>query len=156
MFNKVIMMGRIVNDIEFKTTPTGVNVASFRIAVDRRFQQKGEERKSDFFNIVVWRQQAEFVNRYFSKGRMIMIEGELNTRNYTDKNGNPSTWYEIVADRVSFTGEKSQGGSYSDTYGAPVPAPAQYSAPAAPAQYSAPAAPVSDFSAAESDDDYPF
>lgn len=156
MFNKVIMMGRIVNDIEFKTTPTGVNVASFRIAVDRRFQQKGEERKSDFFNIVVWRQQAEFVNRYFSKGRMIMIEGELNTRNYTDKNGNPSTWYEIVADRVSFTGEKSQSGSYSDTYGAPAPAPAQYSAPAAPAQYSAPAAPASDFSAAESDDDYPF
>ncbi len=154
MFNKVIMMGRIVNDIEFKTTPAGVNVASFRIAVDRRFQQKGEERKSDFFNIVVWRQQAEFVNRYFSKGRMIMIEGELNTRNYTDKNGNPSTWYEIVADRVSFTGEKAQGGSYSDSYGAPAPsAPAQYSAPAAPAPA---AAPVSSFSASESDDDYPF
>ncbi|MBQ8193917.1 MAG: single-stranded DNA-binding protein [Oscillospiraceae bacterium] len=152
MFNKVIMMGRIVNDIEFKTTPTGVNVAQFRIAVDRRFQQKGEERKSDFFNIVVWRQQADFVNRYFSKGRMIMIEGELNTRQYTDKNGSPSTWYEIVADRVSFTGEKSQGGSYGDSYGAPAPsAPPQYNA--APA---APAAPVSDFSAAESDDDYPF
>ena len=152
MFNKVIMMGRIVNDIEFKTTPTGVNVAQFRIAVDRRFQQKGEERKSDFFNIVVWRQQADFVNRYFSKGRMIMIEGELNTRQYTDKNGNPTTWYEIVADRVSFTGEKSQGGSYGDSYGAPAPsAPPQYNA--APA---APAAPVSDFSAAESDDDYPF
>ncbi len=152
MFNKVIMMGRIVNDIEFKTTPTGVNVAQFRIAVDRRFQQKGEERKSDFFNIVVWRQQADFVNRYFSKGRMIMIEGELNTRQYTDKNGNPSTWYEIVADRVSFTGEKSQGGSYGDSYGAPAPsAPPQYNA--APA---APTAPVSDFSAAESDDDYPF
>ena len=152
MFNKCIMMGRIVNDIEFKTTPTGVNVAQFRIAVDRRFQQKGEERKSDFFNIVVWRQQADFVNRYFSKGRMIMIEGELNTRQYTDKNGSPSTWYEIVADRVSFTGEKSQGGSYGDSYGAPAPsAPPQYNA--APA---APAAPVSDFSAAESDDDYPF
>ena len=71
---------------------------------------------------------------------------------YTDKNGNPNTWYEIVADRVSFTGEKSQGGSYGDSYGAPAPsAPPQYNA--APA---APAAPVSDFSAAESDDDYPF
>ena len=156
MFNKVIMMGRIVNDIEFKTTPTGVNVASFRIAVDRRFQQKGEEKKSDFFNIVVWRQQAEFVNRYFSKGRMIMIEGELNTRNYTDKNGNPSTWYEIVADRVSFTGEKAQGGSYSDSYNnsysAPAPsAPAQFNPPAA-----APAAPAGNFSSMESDDDYPF
>ncbi len=152
MFNKVIMMGRIVNDIEFKTTPTGVNVAQFRIAVDRRFQQKGEERKSDFFNIVVWRQQADFVNRYFSKGRMIMIEGELNTRQYTDKNGSPSTWYEIVADRVSFTGEKSQGGSYGDSYGAPAPsAPPQYNA--APA---APAATAGSFSATESDDDYPF
>lgn len=152
MFNKVIMMGRIVNDIEFKTTPTGVNVAQFRIAVDRRFQQKGEERKSDFFNIVVWRQQADFVNRYFSKGRMIMIEGELNTRQYTDKNGSPSTWYEIVADRVSFTGEKSQGGSYGDSYGAPAPsAPPQYNA--APA---APAANAGSFSATESDDDYPF
>ncbi|MBE6901445.1 MAG: single-stranded DNA-binding protein [Ruminococcaceae bacterium] len=154
MFNKCIMMGRIVNDIEFKTTPTGVNVAQFRIAVDRRFQQKGEERKSDFFNIVVWRQQADFVNRYFSKGRMIMIEGELNTRQYTDKNGNPSTWYEIVADRVSFTGEKAQGGSYGDSYGAPAPSvPPQYAA--APASAPA-AAPASDFSAAESDDDYPF
>ena len=154
MFNKCIMMGRIVNDIEFKTTPTGVNVAQFRIAVDRRFQQKGEERKSDFFNIVVWRQQADFVNRYFSKGRMIMIEGELNTRQYTDKNGNPSTWYEIVADRVSFTGEKAQGGSYGDSYGAPAPSvPPQYAA--APATAPA-AAPASDFSAAESDDDYPF
>ncbi len=154
MFNKVIMMGRIVNDIDFKTTPTGVNVASFRIAVDRRYQTKGEERKSDFFNIVVWRQQAEFVNRYFSKGRMIMIEGELNTRNYTDKNGNPNTWYEIVADRVCFTGEKAQGGSYSDSYGAPAPsAPPQYSA--APASAPA-AAPASSFSASESDDDYPF
>ena len=153
MFNKVIMMGRIVNDIEFKTTPTGVNVAQFRIAVDRRFQQKGEEKKSDFFNIVVWRQQADFVNRYFSKGRMIMIEGELNTRQYTDKNGSPSTWYEILADRVSYTGEKTQGGSYGDAYGAPAPSvPPQYNNPA-PA---APAAPAENFSATESDDDYPF
>lgn len=153
MFNKVIMMGRIVNDIEFKTTPTGVNVAQFRIAVDRRFQQKGEERKSDFFNIVVWRQQADFVNRYFAKGRMIMIEGELNTRQYTDKNGSPSTWYEIVADRVSFTGEKSQGGSYGDSYGAPAPSiPPQYNNPAPVA----PAAPAENFAATESDDDYPF
>ena len=157
MFNKVIMMGRIVNDIEFKTTPTGVNVASFRIAVDRRFQSKGEERKSDFFNIVVWRQQAEFVNRYFGKGRMILLEGELNTRNYTDKNGNPSTWYEIVADRVSFTGEKSQGGTYSDSYnGGYYSAPAPSAPQQAPAPAAAPSAPASDFATSESGDDYPF
>ncbi len=155
MFNMVIMMGRIVNDPELRTTPQGVSVCSFRIAVDRRFQQKGEERKSDFFNVVAWRQQAEFVNRYFAKGRMILVEGELNTRNYTDKNGNPSTWYEIVADRISFTGEKAQNGSYGD-YAASVP----NSAPAAPAnpapQQSAPAqGPAADFSSA-SGDAYPF
>lgn len=156
MFNKVIMMGRIVNDPELRTTPQGVSVCSFRIAVDRRFQTKGEEKKSDFFNVVAWRQQAEFVSRYFGKGRMILIEGELNTRQYTDKNGNPATWYEIVADRASFTGEaKQQGGAYADTYGAP-----SYGAPpAAPAAPTAPAAaPASNaaFSAADADDDYPF
>ena len=152
MFNKCIMMGRLVTDPELKTTPTGVNVATFRIAVDRRFQTKGEEKKSDFFNVVAWRQQADFVHRYFTKGRLILVEGEMTTRNYTDKNGNNATWYELVADRISFTGEKSQGGSYSDSYGAPAPSvPPQYSAAPAPA---APAA--SDFSAAESDDDYPF
>lgn len=154
MYNKCIMMGRLVNDPEYKTTPTGVNVATFRIAVDRRFQSKGEERKSDFFNVVAWRQQADFVNRYFSKGRLIMVEGEMTTRNYTDKNGNNATWYELVADRISFTGEKSQGGTYSDSYGAPAPSePPQYSAAPAPAPA---AAPASSFSAAESDDDYPF
>ncbi|MDY4588870.1 MAG: single-stranded DNA-binding protein [Oscillospiraceae bacterium] len=149
MYNKVIMMGRIVNDPELKTTPQGVNVCSFRIAVDRRFTPKGEERKSDFFNVVAWRQQAEFVNRYFSKGRMILVEGEMTTRNYTDKNGNPATWYEIVADRISFTGEKSQGGSYND-YAASAPSAPAPQAPTAPQQ-----APAPDFSSAPTDD-YPF
>lgn len=149
MYNKVIMMGRIVNDPELKTTPQGVNVCSFRVAVDRRFTPKGEERKSDFFNVVAWRQQAEFVNRYFSKGRMILVEGEMTTRNYTDKNGNPATWYEIVADRISFTGEKSQGGSYND-YAASAPSAPAPQAPSAPQQ-----APAPDFSSAPTDD-YPF
>ena len=79
MYNKVILMGRITHDLELRTTPTGANVCTFSIAVDRRFQQKGEEKKSDFFNIVAWRQQADFVTRYFSKGRMILVEGELQT-----------------------------------------------------------------------------
>lgn len=166
MYNKVIMMGRIVNDLELKTTPTGVNVCSFRIAVDRRFQTKGEERKSDFFNVVAWRQQAEFLTRFFSKGKMILVEGEMTTRQYTDKNGNPNTWYEIVADRLSFTGEKAMngtGGGYGGGYGAP-PLPEEpagygggYSAPqSAPAQQPAQqTAPAADFSSADSDD-YPF
>lgn len=152
MYNKVIMMGRLVSDPELRTTPQGVSVCSFRIAVDRRFQQKGEEKKSDFFNVAAWRQQAEFVNRYFNKGRLILVEGELTTRNYTDKNGNNATWYEIVADRISFTGEKAQGGSYNDYAAVPPSAPA---APA-PAQSPAPQSPAGDFSAAASDDDYPF
>ena len=157
--NKVIMMGRIVNDLELKTTPQGVTVCTFRIAVDRNFQKKGEERKSDFFNVVAWRSNAEFISRYFSKGKPILIEGELNTRQYTDKNGNPATWYEIVVDRQYFVGNKSDGGSgsyYSSGdpgYGTPPPESSSRSASAsAPSENNAPAA---DFSSADSDD-YPF
>lgn len=155
MYNKVILMGRITHDLELKTTASGVNVCTFSIAVDRRFQQKGEEKKSDFFTIVAWRQQSEFVCRYFGKGRMILVEGELQTRSYEDKNGNQVRVTEIIADRLSFTGEKSQNsGSYSD-YAASVAsnAPAAAPAPAAPAQQ---AAPAQAFSPAASDDDYPF
>ena len=101
MYNKVIMMGRIVNDLELKSTPSGVSVLSFRIAVDRRFQTKGEERKSDFFNVVAWRSEAEFISRYFAKGRMILIEGELQTRTYQDKNGNTAYVTEIEIGRAS-------------------------------------------------------
>ena len=103
MYNKVILMGRITHDLELKTTPSGANVCSFSIAVDRRFQQKGEEKKSDFFNIVAWRQQADFVTRYFGKGRMILVEGELQTRSYTDKNGMNVRVTEVIADRTAPT-----------------------------------------------------
>lgn len=106
MFNNVLMMGRIVNDPVLQVTPNGTNYCSFRIAVERRYQTKGENRKSDFFNVVAWRKAAEFVATWFAKGRMILVQGELQTRQYTDKNGNPATWYEIIADRLSFTGEK--------------------------------------------------
>ena len=145
MYNKVIMMGRICSDPELKTTPNGTNVCSFRIAVDRRFQQKGEERRTDFFNVVAWRQTGEFVQKYFGKGRMILIEGEMQTRQYTDKSGNQATWYEIAAESVSFTGEKSGNVPATDT------------APAAP--QAAPSAPQptqsADFTGAGSDP-YPF
>jgi len=106
MFNKAILMGRICHDLELKTTPSGVSVLSFRIAVDRKYQVKGEERKVDFFNIVAWRSTAEFVAKYFAKGRTIMIDGELQTRQYIDKNNLPQNITEIVADSVHFTGEK--------------------------------------------------
>ena len=142
--NKIILMGRICSDVELKTTPNGTNVCTFRIAVDRRFQQKGEERKTDFFNVVAWRSTGELVSKYFGKGRMILVEGELQTRPYTDKSGNQSTWYEINAERVSFTGEKSGNAPATDT------------APAAPPTASAPQAePAADFAGAGSDP-YPF
>lgn len=129
MYNKIILMGRIVADPELKTTPQGVNVCSFRIAVDRHFQKQGEEKKSDFFNVVAWRQQGEFVQKYFGKGRMILVEGELTTRPYTDKNGNQATWYEVVAERVSFTGEKAQDGQAAPRAAVPQGAPPVPSAP---------------------------
>lgn len=140
--NKVIMMGRIVNDLELKTTPSGVAVCTFRLAVDRNFQKKGEEKKTDFFNVVTWRATAEFVTRYFAKGRMILVEGEMQTRQYNDKNGNPATWYEIIADGCYFTGEKANNGGGNANNSAPPPVPAQ-SAEAAPPPSSAA-------------DDYPF
>ena len=157
-FNRVILMGRITHDLELKTTPSGVSVCSFSIAVDRRFQTKGEEKKSDFFNIVTWRQQAEFVTRYFAKGRMILVEGELQTRTYVDKNGQNVRVVEVVADQVCFTGEKVSAGtgtySGAPSYGDPPPERGSYSAPSAPASGSESSAPA-DFSSAD-DDDYPF
>lgn len=137
MYNKIILMGRIVNDLELKTTPNGISVCTFRVAVDRRLKNAGGEKQTDFFNVATWRQQAEFVTRYFTKGRMILVEGEMTTRQYTDKNGNNATWYEVNAERVSFTGEKKQ----EDTAGT-----------AAPPQDTG-----SDYaSATDTDDDYPF
>lgn len=139
MYNKIILMGRLTHEPELKATPNGVNVCSFRIAVDRRFQKQGEDKQTDFFNIVAWRQSGEFVCRYFKKGSLILVEGEMTTRPYTDKSGNQATWYEVVAERVSFTGEKA-GSSAGQTV--PQGTPPVPSAP--------------DFSQAADSDDYPF
>lgn len=110
MYNRAVLMGRICNELEVKTTPSGANVLSFRIAVDRSYQVKGEERKSDFFNIVAWRANADFISRFFSKGRMILVEGELQTKQYTDKNGSNQTVVELIVDNARFTGESKQSG----------------------------------------------
>ncbi len=138
MYNKIILMGRLTAEPELRTTPNGINVCTFRIAVDRHFQSKAEEKKADFFNIIAWRSTGEFVNRYFRKGSLILIEGELQTREYTDKNGNNAVWYEVNAERACFTGEKRQDNN-SAAYTAQTPPPV----------------PPLD-SADEYDDDYPF
>ncbi len=106
MLNRVILMGRLVSDPELKTTPSGVSVTTFRIAVDRNYVKSGEERKADFFDIVCWRQTAEFVCRYFGKGSLIAVEGQLQSRTYQAKDGSNRYVVEVVADNVSFTGER--------------------------------------------------
>ena len=107
MYNRAVLIGRLTADPELKTTQSGVSVCSFRIAVDRAYKKDGE-RKADFITIVVWRQQAEFVCRYFAKGKAIGIEGAIQTREYTDKDGNKRVAVEVVADRVFFVESKGQ------------------------------------------------
>ena len=104
MLNCAVIMGRLVADPELRTTPNGISVTSFCVAVDRSFVKAGEERKADFINVVAWRQTADFVTRYFHKGSMIAVQGSIQTRSYEDKNGNKRTAVEIVADNVSFCG----------------------------------------------------
>lgn len=108
MYNKAILIGRLTGDPELKTTPSGVSVCSFSLAVDRRFRDKNGERQADFINIVCWRQQAEFVARYFHKGDPIGVDGSIQARKYEDRNGNNRTAVEVVADQVFFTGGKTQ------------------------------------------------
>lgn len=110
MINNVVLMGRLTADPELKTTPNGTSVTSFSIAVERNYAPKGQERETDFINVVAWRQTAEFVCRYFDKGQMIAVEGSIQTRKYQDKNGNNRVAVEVVANQVSFCGSKNEGG----------------------------------------------
>lgn len=101
--NKVILAGRLTADPELKTTPSGLSVTSFTVAVDRRFQK---DKQTDFISCVAWRQTAEFITKYFVKGSAICIVGSIQTRKYTDKNGNKRTAVEVVADEVTFVESK--------------------------------------------------
>lgn len=159
MLNVVVLMGRLVADPELRHTTSGIATCSFRIAVDRNFVRAGEERKADFIDIVVWRQTAEFVCKYFRKGNLIAVEGSIQTRNYEDKQGNKRTAFEVVANNVSFTGERSGGsqGAYGGqgSYGAPAqPAPAARPASAEPVSYAVGSA--DDFAVIDDNDDIPF
>ena len=158
MLNKIFIMGRLTRDPELRRTQTGTPVASFSLAVDRDFKDRNTgERTTDFIDCVAWRQTGEFVSRYFTKGRMAIVEGRLQIRDWTDKEGNKRRSAEVVADNVYFGDSKRDAAGDNGGYS---PAPSYgYSAPAAPAAgsshgYAAPAAPApaSDFSMIEDDD----
>jgi len=151
MYNRIILVGRLVADPELRQTPNGTNVTSFAIAVDRAFSSRDGERQTDFIDVVAWRQTAEFICRYFNKGKVILVEGSLQTRTYTDKNDQKRKAWEVVADNARFVGSKSESeGSGGRSF---APAPQETAAPA-PA-YSAGS--VEDFAEIDDDDgDLPF
>ena len=159
MLNKIFIMGRLTRDPELRHTQTGTAVASFTLAVDRDFKDRSTgERGTDFSNVVAWRQTGEFVSRYFTKGRMAVVEGRLQMRDWTDKDGNKRTTAEVVAENVYFGDSKRDGeggGSYSSGYtggynAAPMGGNSGYSAPAH-SGYGAPAG-VDQFAELSDDD----
>lgn len=155
--NSVCLLGRLTADPELRQTQSQIPVLSFSIAVDRTFQPKGQEqRQADFINLVAWRQTAEFISRYFRKGQRIAVQGSLQSRQYTDKEGNKRTAYEVVVDNAFFCESKSSNaGGYSSGYGAP-----SFGAPQQPAYTeSKPAfstAAAGDFEEIVGDEDLPF
>lgn len=128
MFNRIILMGRLTRDPELRTTQSGIQMCRFSVAVDRAYS-KGEEKQTDFIDITAWRQTAEFVCKWFTKGRMILVEGKLQNNNYTDQNGVKHYQNVVIADSVAFCGDKSgnqqsggqaqQNQQYQQGYGQP-------------------------------------
>lgn len=144
--NIAVLIGRLTDNPELRHTNSNIAVVRFSIAVDRRFARSGEERQTDFINIVAWRQQAEFICNYFKKGQQIAVEGSIQTRKYQDKDGNNRTAFEVVANNVSFVGSKrdNEGSGYS----------APSAEPSAPQSFSN--TDSGDFAEIASDDDLPF
>lgn len=109
MLNRIILMGRLTADPELRQTSGGTSVAAFSLAVERNYQSKdSNDRQADFINCVAWRQTGEFISRYFSKGRMIAVEGSLQSRRYEDKTGAKRTAFEVVVDQAYFAGDKQK------------------------------------------------
>ena len=159
MLNHIVIMGRLTRDPELRRTGSGIAVASFSVAVDRDIANKESgERETDFIDCVAWRGTGEFVSKYFTKGRMIIVYGRLEMRDWTDKDGNKRTSAEIVAENVyfgdsrrdsesgnsSYSNNSYGGNNSSNSYSAPAPSYGGYSAPAS--------APASDFAMLEDDD----
>jgi len=155
MLNHIVLMGRLTRDPELRHTGSGVAVVSFTLAVDRDFKNQNGEKECDFVDITAWRSTAEFVSRFFGKGRMAVVSGRLQSRKWTDRDGNNRTSWEVQADNVYFGDSKrdNASGGYAE-YGSFAPPPASGSSYAAPASsgYSAPAAPATDFSMLDSND----
>lgn len=135
MLNKCDVMGRLTSDPELKTTQNGISVCTFTIAVDRDYKGPNGDRETDFLDIVAWRSTAEFVTKYFAKGRMAVVSGRLQVRKWQDQNGNNRRSYEIVADNVYFGDSKreDQQGTPAQGY-APQQPTAYQPTPAAPQQ----------------------
>ena len=152
MLNRVLLMGRLTADPELTQTPNGISVTSFSLAVDRNFTSRGAERQTDFINCVAWRQTAEFISRYFAKGRMMAVEGSLQVRNYVDKNENKRQAVEVVVDQAYFADSKNAAPSSSPAPSYQSAAPAY--APAAPVAFNAGS--VEDFQEIDDEDDLPF
>ena len=110
MLNRIILMGRLTANPELKSTNSGLSVCSFAIAVDRDYQRAGEDKQTDFIDIVTWKSTAEFVSRYFSKGSMIVVQGSLQSRRWQDRDGNKRVSWEVQADRIYFAGDRSDSG----------------------------------------------
>ena len=119
MLNKIIIMGRLTRDPELRRTGSGTAVTSFSLAVDRDFKSQSGEKETDFIDVVAWRSTAEFVSKYFSKGRMAVVSGRLQIRNWQDKEGNKRRSAEVVADNVYFGDSKrdSADGGFNQSQG---------------------------------------
>ena len=129
MLNHITIMGRLVRDPEMRTTQSGVAVASFALAVDRDFGGRdGGEKQTDFIDCTAWRHTAEFVSKYFSKGRMAVVSGRLQIDNYTDNDGNKRRSAKVIADNIYFGDSKKDGatGSQSDEAASFTPAPSGF------------------------------
>ena len=143
--NKVILVGRLARDPELRTTQSGINVCSFTVACDRRFQKQGEERQADFISCIAWRQQAEFISKFFTKGMRIALDGSIQTRSWDDNDGNKRYATEVVVDHAEFAQSKTEGtGGYAPT---PQAAPAAFA--------SAPSGDIDGFMPVE-EEDLPF
>ena len=150
MLNKIFIMGRLTRDPELRRTQSGTAVTSFTLAVDRDFKSQSGEEETDFIDVVAWRSTAEFAAKYFTKGRMAIVEGRLQIRPWTDKEGNSRRSAEVVADNIYFGDSKRDSAGDMGGYSAPA-----YTAPAG--GYSAPVGGPSGFAEIDEEDgDLPF